>query len=414
MDRAKAKRATVRQLFTKLTTKIESTIELPINERFTKGRALNLRIREPHREATIYDVVQLSLRNRKDPSRKIQISAVVIENITVGEIEVPPDWVRNIDFERGIELADTGNSEEVHVLIGSDFIWEVLKDTNVRLNARLVATDSIFGFVVQGSERESNCGEVHVNLLRVINEELKYDRVKDLSELEAVGLNPEKEIPHLDLEILEAFEQNVTYENNGYGTKLLWKDNHEGLNDSYEISRQRLFKLNKRFKRDENFYSKYKDINNSQLEDNIMLEINCESKNDVSKGSMLHRGVVKELKEITKLRIYYDASSKANNEMSLNNCLDCSPNLNPDLLKINLKFRFYPMAFCADRQRGFLEVGVVEEERGFLKFLWGEELRTHLTLDDKAVRILWMQRVPILYKITCAVLIELYANDLTL
>ncbi|GBO38884.1 hypothetical protein AVEN_42088-1 [Araneus ventricosus] len=177
-------------------------------------------------------------------------------------------------FERGIELADEGDSEEVDVLIGSDFLWEVLKDTNVRLSRRLVATDSIFGFVIQGSERESNCGEEHVNLLRVINEELKDDRVKDLSELEAIGLNPKKEIPHSDLEILEAFEQNATYENNGYGTKLLWKDNHKGLNDNYEIARQRLFSLNKGFKREENFYSKYKDINNSQLEDNIMLEIN--------------------------------------------------------------------------------------------------------------------------------------------
>ncbi|GBN85816.1 hypothetical protein AVEN_232640-1 [Araneus ventricosus] len=147
------------------------------------------------RKRQIYDVVQLSLRNRKDPSRKIQISAVVIGDITVGEIEVPSERVRNIAFERRIELADTSDSEEVHVLIGSDFLWEVLKDTNVRLSRRLVATDSIFGFVVQGSERESNCGEVHVNLLRVINEELKYDRVKDLSELEEIGLNPKRKYP---------------------------------------------------------------------------------------------------------------------------------------------------------------------------------------------------------------------------
>ncbi|GBN01000.1 hypothetical protein AVEN_260942-1 [Araneus ventricosus] len=303
----------------------------------------------------IYDVVQLSLLNRKDPSRKIQISAVVIEDITVGEIEVPSE---------------------------------------------------------RGSERESDCGEVHVNLLRVINEELKYDRVKDLSELEVIGLNPRKEIPHSDLEILEAFEQNVTYENNGYGTKLLWKDNHKGLNDNYEIARQCLFSLNKGFKRDENFCSKYKDINNSQLEDNIIEEINCESKNDVSEGFMPHRGVVKELKETTKLRICYDASSKANNEMSLNNRLDCSPNLNPDLLKIILKFGFYTIEFCADIQGEFLKVGIVEEERKFLQTLWVEEGGTNLTLDDHAVRILRTQRVPFLYKMTFSALNELYANDL--
>ncbi|GBL83804.1 hypothetical protein AVEN_108024-1 [Araneus ventricosus] len=191
----------------------------------------------------IYDVVQLSLLNRKDLSRKIQISAVVIEDITVGEIEVPSERVRNMAFERRIELADEGDSEEVDVLIGSDFLWEVLKDTNVRLSRRLVATDSTFGFILQGSERESNCGEVLVNILRVTNEEINYDRIKDLWELEAIGIIPKREIFHSDLEILEAFEQNTTYENNRYETKLLWKDNHEELNDNYEIARRRLFNL---------------------------------------------------------------------------------------------------------------------------------------------------------------------------
>ncbi|GBO38883.1 hypothetical protein AVEN_42087-1 [Araneus ventricosus] len=127
---------------------------------------------------------------------------------------------------------------------------------------------------------------------------------------------------------------------------------------------------------------------------------------------MPHRGVVKELKETTKLRICYDASSKANNEMSLNNHLDCSPNLNPDLLKIILKFGFYLIEFCADIQGEFLEVGIVEEELMFLQTLWGEEGGTNLTLDDHAVRILRTQRVPFLYKITFSALNELYVDDL--
>ncbi|GBM19379.1 hypothetical protein AVEN_196009-1 [Araneus ventricosus] len=127
---------------------------------------------------------------------------------------------------------------------------------------------------------------------------------------------------------------------------------------------------------------------------------------------MPHRGVVKELKETTKLRICYDASSKANNEMSLNNCLDCSPNLNPDLLKIILKFGFYPIAFCAEFQGEFLEVGIVEETHKFLQTLWGEEEGTNLTLDDHAVRIFPTQRVPFWYKKTCSVLNELQVDGL--
>ncbi|GBN91747.1 hypothetical protein AVEN_914-1 [Araneus ventricosus] len=122
---------------------------------------------------------------------------------------------------------------------------------------------------------------------------------------------------------------------------------------------------------------------------------------------MPHRGVVKELKETTKLRICYDASSSANNEMSLNNRLECCPHLNPDFLKIILKFGFYPIESCADIQGEFLEVGIVEEERKFLQTLWGEEGGTNLTLDDHAVRILRTQRLPFLYKMTFSVLNEL-------
>ncbi|GBO32986.1 hypothetical protein AVEN_134871-1 [Araneus ventricosus] len=127
---------------------------------------------------------------------------------------------------------------------------------------------------------------------------------------------------------------------------------------------------------------------------------------------MPHRGVVKELKETTKLRICYDASSYVNNEMSLNNRLDCCSNFNPDLLNIILKFGFYPIEFCADIQGEFLEVGIVEEELKFLQTLWGEEGGTNLTLDDHAVRILRTQRLPFLYKMTFSALNELYANDL--
>ncbi|GBN71172.1 hypothetical protein AVEN_106869-1 [Araneus ventricosus] len=96
---------------------------------------------------------------------------------------------------------------------------------------------------------------------------------------------------------------------------------------------------------------------------------------------MPHRGVVKELKETTKLRICYDASSKANKEMSLNNRLDCSPNINPDLLKIILKFGFCPIEFCADIQGEFLELGILEEEHSDiplkdLELIWGSKKDT--------------------------------------
>lgn len=51
---------------------------------------------------------------------------------------------------------------------------------------------------------------------------------------------------------------------------------------------------------------------------------------------MAHHGVVRELKETIKLKICYDAPSKAKGEISLNDCLESGSNLNPYLLKVIL------------------------------------------------------------------------------
>lgn len=64
----------------------------------------------------------------------------------------------------------------MHILIGLDYIWKILSETNIRLSNRLVATNIIFGYVIQGTERESNCKEVHFSHLMVISDEPDYGR----------------------------------------------------------------------------------------------------------------------------------------------------------------------------------------------------------------------------------------------
>ncbi|GFR22571.1 integrase_H2C2 domain-containing protein [Trichonephila clavata] len=96
-----------------------------------------------------------------------------------------------------------------------------------------------------------------------------------------------------------------------------------------------------------------------------------------------HHTVVSEQKDSTNVRIDFDASSKGKGALSLNDCLESGPNLNPDLLKIILRFRLHKIAFCADIQRAFLEIEIVEEDRQLLKFLCimkggpNLDLRTH-------------------------------------
>lgn len=90
---------------------------------------------------------------------------------------------------------------------------------------------------------------------------------------------------------------------------------------------------------------------------------------------MSNHDIVRALKEITKLKICYNVSSKAKGEISLNDCLENSPNLNLNLLKIALKFLYFPIAFCTYNEGVFLEIVITEED---CKFLNGKQDGTDL------------------------------------
>ncbi|GFR25603.1 DUF1758 domain-containing protein [Trichonephila clavata] len=151
-------------------------------------------------EKRIYDIVEITLQNIQT-NKNIEIQAVVIDSITSARIQIPSKFIRNIALERGIELADNSTSERIHVLIGSDYISEILGERNIRISKRLIAVDSIFGYLIQGNEGEVNCKDISANHLIVENEELGFDRVRKLWSLETIAINPDDEVPLSDKEL---------------------------------------------------------------------------------------------------------------------------------------------------------------------------------------------------------------------
>ncbi|GFR14251.1 uncharacterized protein TNCT_25511 [Trichonephila clavata] len=349
-------------------------------------------------EKRIYDIVEITLENVQT-NKNIKIQAVVIDSVTSSRIQIPSKFIRNIALERGIELADNSTSERIHVLIGSDYISEILGERNIRISKRLIAVDSIFGYLIQGKEGEVNCKDISANHLIVENEELGFDRVRNLWSLETIGINPDDEVPLSDKETLKSFEQNTVYTNKGYETRLLWKEYSRELKRTLKEWYYRTGKHEFRPKYQHRVFS------------------------STSRYSARTKG--------TKVRIVFDASSKGKGALSLNDYLKRGPNLNPDLLKIILRFRLHKVAFCADIQHAFLEIGIVEEDRQFLKFSWikkggpnsspnGETFRyTRVTFGVKcspfllAVVIrLYMEKYVNKYKRAREMLYELYVDDL--
>ncbi|GFY49888.1 uncharacterized protein TNIN_141301 [Trichonephila inaurata madagascariensis] len=219
---------------------------------------------------------------------------------------------------------------------------------------------------------------------------MDYDQINKFWELENMGIN-KQESSNSDLQILEKFE-NTTYTTGRYETKMLWKDDKIQLSNNYEVSKRRLFNLNDKFKRDKGLYLNYKEIIQQQLKVGIVEFTDCEPNETCPGYFMPHHGgkVIREEKKTTKVRICFDASSKSRDQLSLNDLLYCGPNLNPELLRIILKFRIEKIGMCADIQRAFLEIGIKEEDRIYLQFLWGHDNGTCLDLEGQPVRVLRM------------------------
>ena len=89
-----------------------------------------------------------------------------------------------------------------------------------------------------------------------------------------------------------------------------------------------------------------------------------------------HHAVVGRDVKTTKLRVVYDASSRADGKgPSLNDCLHVGPSLTQLLFDILLRFRCNRIALIADIEKAFLNIEVDERDRDCLPFLLVDDLQ---------------------------------------
>ena len=81
----------------------------------------------------------------------------------------------------------------------------------------------------------------------------------------------------------------------------------------------------------------------------------------------------------TKLRVVYDGSATTDTRnYSLNDCLLTGPNLIPQIFDLLVRFRQNPVGMVADIEKAFLMIGINEEDRDMLRFLWLKDAKDPL------------------------------------
>lgn len=317
-----------------------------------------------------YDLVEVKLQNRTNRKMNISLEALVVERITYGTISAPTERIRQLAWGKNVFLSDTGEVADVDILIGSDYMSDILFDTSVRLDKGLIATDSLFGFVVQGrylNDYNSMCNVVNNTVLCEVDYKLFW-------ELEGLGIDTlsEDSIDN-DCTILNKFKSDLHYDNNRYCVRLLWRpDTKHLLKNNFELASERFDKLKRRFKNDPELFREYSEIIKTYEGEGIIEKVVGDDKSN-KHCYLPHRAVVRKDKSTSKVRIVFDGSAHRKNELSLNDCLFIGPNLYPDIFELILSFRENKIAFTADIKQAFLQLIIHKEDRDVTRFFWSED-----------------------------------------
>ncbi|XP_064470081.1 uncharacterized protein LOC135384827 [Ornithodoros turicata] len=324
---------------------------------------------------TKYNSVQCTLHSQSS-AHSVVINAIEYEHICSDGLPSVPSGISSQLKRMGLQLADepSAPSSVISVLIGSDHYWKVVTGNTLRLSKDLVAVETLFGWTVQGAFRFRPANEVEVMRIGVQTEE--PDRQIDLQlqafwELEHLGIIDQQQSNDTDGTVLQEFRATAKLCGGRYVVRLP-RDPGKGslLGDNKALAVQRLQRITKKLLSDQAVMDEYDSTIRQYLTND-----HAERMADPAVVSgplyyMPHHAVIRRDRETTKVRIVFDASSKAPGCLSRNETLHAGPNLNPDVLELLLQFRAFRIAVTADVEKAFLQILLEEADRDSLRFLW--------------------------------------------
>ncbi|GBN27315.1 hypothetical protein AVEN_190516-1 [Araneus ventricosus] len=270
--------------------------------------------------------------------------AVICENVL--PVSEGP-WLGQL-IDLGVTLTDTNVSREpIQVLIGADIMGKLPTDKRKLLSSGLVAVETHLGWTLMGKVPQVSTERVNLAMT-----------VTSLFVKEA--------------EIADLWRPVLFNQDNRYEVCLPWADDSFPLPNNFNLTKKRL-KVTTEKLLSGNLYDKYENVFQDWLDEGIIEEV---PPNEVALyGNYLpHRPVIKESSSTTPIRPVFDASAKFQGHPSLNQCLQCGPNLIELIPDILARFRMKKFGVTADIRKAFLQISVSKEDRDYLRFLWWKNL----------------------------------------
>ncbi|UYV81575.1 hypothetical protein LAZ67_20001571 [Cordylochernes scorpioides] len=272
-------------------------------------------------------------------------------------------WMQDLSAH-DIELTDLHRGP-LEILIGADIAGKLLTGEHRRLPSGLVAVQTRLGWTLMGKIPAT---EEETSVSGLCTTSLLTSDLENLWRLEAIGISDARQDDSIQKETEEYFARTISQDCEGrYQVALPWIRERELLTDNRDVAEKRLANVRKHLVNTGNL-AEYEDILEKWLRNKIIERVIDNKREGVHYLS--HRPVFKENSPTTKVRPVFDASAKKKGKLSLNDCLERGPNMIETIPRILNKFRKSEIGVSSDIEKAFLQIGIREEDRDYLRFLW--------------------------------------------
>ncbi|XP_022778398.1 uncharacterized protein LOC111319952, partial [Stylophora pistillata] len=326
----------------------------------------------------------------KNPDYSSSTSGLNDQNSREGQ-----NWTLRIDVTKyphliDLDLADRSaiDRDSIDILIGSDYYRDIVTGESIRGEFGPTVMNSKFGWLLSGPTEEQHVHEISnvvSNLVicakPLLNETNEADEITNMLkmfwETESIGITDDIEsATHLTLKAKR--NEEVSFNGRYYEVALPWKEDCLPCTNNYRMCETRLRSLHHKFKHEPILLHEYDKIIQEQTRTEIVEKVpNLNDTNELNTKRVSyspHHAVVRKDRETTKVRIVCDGSAKnSEEEPSLNDCLEFGDNYIPHIFHMLTKFRWNAIGLTADIEKAFLMVGIKQEDRDMLRFLWFED-----------------------------------------
>lgn len=338
-------------------------------------------LKTSQRNHSCYNVKLESLDGNYIDTFEILDQPIICENVS--SVKRGP-WMQEAKC-LNVHITDTDDPPgPIEILIGADLAAQLFTGRQIKLSCGLLAIETQLGWTLMGKipfrDKAENLAMTVTSLF------IQEASITDLWNLDVIGITDSAKVKSRkeeDFQTKMNFLNSVSVNKEGrYEVTLPWKEEHLPLPSYKELALKRLEKMTKRL-HSENLYDAYDNTFTEWRKLDFIEEVPPADKE--STGHYLpHRPVIKHY-GTTRIRPVFDASARQKSTPSLNQCLNCGPNLIELIPSLILRFRERKYGVSADIEKAFLQISVRDKDRDYLRFLWWT--------DDQEIKIFRHTRV---------------------